>query len=576
MTDKHHLTTNTNKDVIYIDVDDEITGIIEKVRGSDKKIVALVLPKRATVLQSVVNMKLLKRTADGAKKNLVLITSEAGLLPLAGSVGLHVAKSLQSRPEIPDAPDRGDSQTEAVEDDMDTETADDDATLDKAKAVGELASAAAIEDTIDMGDEEDNDLADGGEHKAKGPKDKRLKIPNFNRFRVLLVLGGVGLVAIIVLAYIAFSVLPKAQVVIKTDTSSVDSSTTIVLKTQPDATLDVKAGTVPAHQQVVQKTVSQSAPATGQQNNGAKAAGTIKFYNCNKDDTLSGTNHTIPAGTGVSAGGLTFITAQAVTVEPSHFVGNNCTKDKVTAAVDMNAQVAGAKYNQDAATYSVAGYGTITGTGTATTGGTDAIIKIVTQADIEAATQKIGAQDATGIKEELKTDLTNLKYYPLEATYNTATPDTKSSAKIGDTADNVTVTQTINYNMLGVKEDDLQKVITNDISSKIDTKKQSILDYGLQKATFNPQTPIDATGGTVIMQTTAVAGPDINIETIKQQVAGKKSGDAQELIKAYPGVTSVKVTYSPFWVGSIPKHTSKISVTVEKPEAATHSNATDR
>jgi len=130
--------------------------------------------------------------------------------------------------------------------------------------------------------------------------------------------------------------------------------------------------------------------------------------------------------------------------------------------------------------------------------------------------------------------------------------------------------------MLGVKEDDLQKVIANDISDKIDTKKQSILEYGLQKATFSPQTPIDVNGGTVIMQTTAVAGPDINVETIKQQVAGKKSGDAQEIIKAYPGVTSVKVTYSPFWVGSIPKKTGKISVTVEKPEAAAHSNATDR
>ena len=78
---------NTSKDTVYIDVDDEITTIIDKVRGSDKRIVALVLPKRAAVLQSVVNMKLLKRSADQAKKQLVLITSEAGLLPLARTFG---------------------------------------------------------------------------------------------------------------------------------------------------------------------------------------------------------------------------------------------------------------------------------------------------------------------------------------------------------------------------------------------------------------------------------------------------------------------------------------------------------
>src|SRR5487761_291507 len=91
------------KDVVYIDVDDEITGVIDKVTSSSAKVVALVLPKRATVFQSIVNMKLLKKRADAAKKNIVLISSEPGLMPLAGTAGLYVASTLQSKPEIPDA-----------------------------------------------------------------------------------------------------------------------------------------------------------------------------------------------------------------------------------------------------------------------------------------------------------------------------------------------------------------------------------------------------------------------------------------------------------------------------------------
>ena len=94
--------TEAPKDTIYIDVDDEITGIIDKVRSSKHKIVALVLPKRSTVFQSIVNMKLLKRKADSADKNLVLITSETSLLPLAGAVGLHGGKSHERRHESPD------------------------------------------------------------------------------------------------------------------------------------------------------------------------------------------------------------------------------------------------------------------------------------------------------------------------------------------------------------------------------------------------------------------------------------------------------------------------------------------
>jgi hypothetical protein len=62
-----------SKDIIYIDVDDEITGIIDKIENSEHKVVALVLPKRTASLQSTVNMKLLARSAEAADKNPVLI-----------------------------------------------------------------------------------------------------------------------------------------------------------------------------------------------------------------------------------------------------------------------------------------------------------------------------------------------------------------------------------------------------------------------------------------------------------------------------------------------------------------------
>jgi len=57
------------KDVVYIDLDDEITSIIDKVENAKEKMVALVLPKRATVMQSIVNMRLLKRAADSAGRS---------------------------------------------------------------------------------------------------------------------------------------------------------------------------------------------------------------------------------------------------------------------------------------------------------------------------------------------------------------------------------------------------------------------------------------------------------------------------------------------------------------------------
>jgi hypothetical protein len=132
------------KETVYIDVEDEITSIIDKVEASKSKIVVLMLPKRATTLQSVVNMRLLKRSADHAKKNLVLVTNESALLPLAGAAGIHVARDLKSAPTIPDSPLVQDDATEPPlpaegdEDEPDGQPAK----LDYKRSIGELAAAA--------------------------------------------------------------------------------------------------------------------------------------------------------------------------------------------------------------------------------------------------------------------------------------------------------------------------------------------------------------------------------------------------------------------------------------------------
>ncbi|HKU18697.1 MAG TPA: hypothetical protein VJP80_05485 [Candidatus Saccharimonadales bacterium] len=587
-----HASSSGGKEVVYIDVDDEITGIIDKVRGSGQKIVALVLPKRATVLQSIVNMKLLKRTADEAKKHIVLITSEAGLLPLAGSVGVHVAKTLQSKPEIPDGPGGAvdDDKSEAIDeaDDEGLPVAGDQ--LDKTKTVGELASkrtasavgAAALDaddeldDTIEL-DDEPAEGEDGAESTApaaaasKKGKNKKLKVPNFNRFRLVVLLAVPVVIALIAGLYVCAAVLPKASIDIKTNSQAIDSSVVVNLKTASDATLDAASATVPATLQSSQKTLSQQVPASGQQNNGQKASGSVTMtaQECGSVSQAAD----VPAGSAVSASGLTFITQQDTSFAPSK-VKNGCIYFVASGATSVVAQTGGSNYNIAASTFTVAGRSDVSASSSAAmSGGTDNITKIVAQADIDSATQKIGQQDTTAVKQELQSALSAKGLLPLPATFNAAAPQTKTSANAGDAADTVTVTQTIQYTMLGAKQSDLQKVIAADVNKKIDPTKQTILDYGLASATFGLQSQT-ADGASVTMQTTVVAGSDLNTQQIKQQVAGKKAADAESLIKQNPGVTDVNVTYSPFWVSSIPKKTSKITVVVEKPKStAPSSNA---
>lgn len=568
---------NSNKDIIYIDVDDEITSVIDKVRGSDGKILALVLPKRASVFQSIVNMKLLKRSADEEKKRLVLITSEAGLLPLAGAVGLHVAKTLQSKPEVPASPETVDSEETVQEDSgapVDVETAG-------AKPIGELAGPAAAVplaaddamETVEL-DNEDTETAPLATPASSAPlplaakKNKKLKVPDFNRFRLWLALGVLGLAAIIVFLYFAVAVLPRATIAIKTNATNVNTNVTLALDTKADS-LDTTSKTVPAKLVQEQKTYSQEVAATGQKNNGQKATGQVKIINCTAGEPV-----TVPAGTGVSSGGLTYITQQ----DASMPVGSTSCTDIAGATsdtVDVVAQSPGTKYNLAAGTsFTVAGFASSTqaSASSALAGGTDDIVKVVAQADIDKATKQITTQDDT-VKQDLTDQLTGLQLFALKDTFAAGDPATTTSSKVGDAADTVTVTQNITYTMLGAKESDLKALIDDNIKSQIDTAKQSILSEGLDKADVKVLAATKTTTQ-ITLQTVALVGPDIDTNSIKQAAAGKKSAEIQSLVQNDPGVTDVSVHMSPFWVTRAPKNTDKITVTIAKPTTTVNANAT--
>jgi len=572
------MATN-GKDTIYIDIDDEITTIIDKVHSAEEKIVALVLPKRATVLQSIVNMKLLKRAADNDKKNLVLITGEAGLLPLAGTVGLYVAKNLQTKPEIPGVIGQDDDD-EVTDEFLDDDAEEITAATAGSRPVGELASAAskgkatatpALEEaieTLELDDELDDEIAPGVDiaddaaaaaatkKSKKKKKNKKLAIPNFERFRLLLILGVILLIGLAVFGYFAAVVLPKASVAITTDTSNINSNLSLTADTGAKV-VDATNLIVPAQVQSVQKNGSQQVPSTGKINNGQKATGTVTVSGqcTKKPDPVS-------QGIGVSSGGLTFITTDTLTFKPTFDQNNNVV---CSGTVPVVAQQGGTQYNLAAgSTFTVAGYPSYSGSNDAVfTGGTDNNVQTVVQADIDNATQKIAAQNTDAIKQQLEQQLTQAGEYPLAATFNIGTPTTTNSAAVGDQVSTVTVTQATTYTMFGVKQSDLKTLVDADIKDKIDPSKQIILSEGIDKAVFHINSA-SATSLQLTMATTATAGPDLKVDDVKKAIAGKKSGQVITLLKADPGVTDVNVHMSPFWVTSIPNKPAKVTVTFQK------------
>ncbi|MBA3757490.1 hypothetical protein H0X09_01330 [Candidatus Saccharibacteria bacterium] len=554
------------KEVVYVDHDDEITTIIDKVDATKQKVVALVLPKRFTTLQSIVNMRLLKRSADTAGKSVVLITSEQALLPLAGVAGLHIARNLQTKPEIPPSPivnDEGAPVDEPT--DPDTEVDTKGAKLDYHRSIGELAASHEVEepDAIPLGGDEQTAGTDKPGPGSK--KDKKLKVPNFDRFRLLLAAGLLGLIALIVFLVLATKVLPKAIIIIKTTSIPVAADFTLTASDTVKA-LDVEKKQIPAVLRKSDQTSNQQVQATGQKNQGEKATGTVVLKNCGANSA------TIPAGSGVNSGGLTFITQKTVTLDSGNFTPPPTSTCKTTGghigSVSVTAQSPGSKYNIGPSSFTVSGFSSVTGSSSnPMTGGTDSILTIVAQQDLDSAKKKITAADSDKFSADFQKQLGDEGFYVLSSTLKLGDPVVTATPAVGQEATNVSVSIKITYSVLVVPKADLEKAITDALNKQFDKSKQKLSDGDVLdkvKVSVVNQTAPTTTNLEISIDTTAI--PIIDEDTVKKQIAGKKDGEIRKILTALPGVKEVQTKMSPFWVAKAPSKPSKVNIVVEQAE----------
>jgi len=536
-----------NKDVIYIDVDDDITAIIGKVKDSKENIVALVPPKRVGVLQSAVNLRLLDRAAKGVKKRLVLITNNQALIALAAAAQLPVAKNLQSKPELPEIA--------ALEVD-DGEDVIDGASL----PIGDHARTAGLPD-----DDNDTDKAAAGLMAAttmaspptsgtppRPPKAKNgSRVPNFDSFRKKLFIGiGAGILLIAFLVWALFFA-AHATVVITARTSSENVSKTITLSQAGPTSFS--SSTIKAIRQEQKKPQSVEFDATGDKNAGEKASGTMQLNRT----SVSSSPITVPAGTSFSSGNYTFVSTESATLAGTSVGPNGIIQDSAT--VRVQATNAGQEYNLGATSYqsNVSGF---SAQGSAMTGGTTKMIKIVVAADVQKAAEQLATQEDPTIKAALKSAF-GKDVKVIDTSYAVAKSDPVSAPAVGQEATGkAKLTTELTYSMVGVAESDLTKYLDAAVKEEIsDQPNQRVYDNGTKAANFT-----DFANDGTTMKARLVAngkvGPQINDDEIKEKVKGKQYGDIQADISTIQGVDDVDTKFWPFWVRTVPTDTKRITI----------------
>lgn len=550
-----------NKDVIYIDVEDDITAIIGKVKGAKEKIVALVPPKRIGVLQSAVNLQLLVRAATQADKRLVLITNNSALMALSSAAKIPVAKNLQSKPEVAEIP--------ALEVDNDDDIID-----GASLPVGELERTADTPDSPVREPLADAALASAavespvaakkspiravppapGQAPVKPRAKSGVKVPNFNSFRKKLLLIGGGLVLLIAFLVWAIFFAPHATVVIAARTTDASLNNQVTLTGTGDTSVDKQ--TIKMTTQQLQKDVSFDFTPTGQKNDGAKATGSVYLQACNASFSPPST---VPAGTTVTYNGNQYVTGQDATFSQSD-IGNGCIVYK-SNSVAITAAEGGADYNvSNNSSFTVSGHSDMSAYGTAS-GGTDKTVAVVTQADIQKAKEDLTKQDNTDLKNKLKGQFGKnvvviTDTFKIDGGDVQSTPDADQEAPDGKAK----LTGSITYTMAGVSDDELNSYLNTYFKQQLDNSNdQRIYDNGLKNASF---TNVSEKDSTFLANLTADAkiGPKINDAQVKKTAEGKRYGEIQSQIEAIQGVDNVDIKFSPFWVSKAPNDTKRISV----------------
>lgn len=530
------------KDVIYIDVEDDITAIIGKVKSAKEKVVALVPPKRTGVLQSAVNLRLLARAADNANKHLVLITGNAALSGLAASAKIPVAKNLQSRPELAEIP--------AIEVDDDVIDGDQIPVGEHAKASDVSADEVIIPPSSIKGIDIDNDSLRPKSSSAKPNAKKGIKVPNFGSFRKRMAfgIGGGSLLIIFLIWAIWFA--PHATVVISAKTS--DQGLSVPVSLGAALTTDSEQDHLQSIEQQDKNTQSIEFEATGTKDVGEKAKGTVRFTSDSFSALMQGIS--IPAGTVLqSSNGSRFTTDR--TVQLSVTAGNSDSSG-VTAVEN------GEAYNNISGAVSGVPSSVSAAFSGSTSGGTTRMVKIVQQADVEKAKQQLSEQNTNDMKNKLK-DKFEDNIIVIDSSFVAKGGDAQASPAIGQEATGkAKLTQETTYTMVGVSKEQLGSYLDAAFKKRMtDEDEQKIYDNGMSTIKFADfkQNEGDQ-AGTALLTATAQIGPKINDNDIKDQVKGKRVGEIIGDLKSIEGVSDVNVNLSPFWVSGVPNDVKKISI----------------
>ncbi|MBU1151244.1 baseplate J/gp47 family protein [Patescibacteria group bacterium] len=569
----------STKKVVYAEIDDEVTSVFDKLKKITASHIYIVVPKRALIFKSIVNLKILKRKAKDLKKTIYFVTNDDNGIYLASRLGITVYDKVngEGKPSL-----------------FSTEINDEKLRITPLKA---SVNAAQEETPTRMAEKKISisEILRRGKDKAKNavnisrltgnktPKPDKKKKPE--RKFVLVApnrqaLIGLIVVSVFILLTIVYVALPGTTIYLTPTASVLEKSVNITLADYQKNRVELE--TRPKHMIAgypISTTVSRDLThfATGKEfsERGGHASGKITIIN------KSSTSWPLVAGTRFqSEDGIVFRIAVGVTVEPASSTGLGTAEVFVTAdPMDAYGAVAGERGNIGPSTFFLPGlredsrdrlyaesYEDMTG------GVTD-FVEFISAQDIEAARARLNDELKKVAYEELKKEV-DAKSELVGGVSEFVLLEGDGAIKIGDVKVNLeeglegqkrsefTVSGEVFVSGVYYNRNDMLEILKQELLLKKspqkdlirvneDTTSYRIFEWDENRGKIKLTANIKGIEQYAIDDENA-SGQKL-LEKIKEHILGKAVDEAKVYIQNLPEINKVEIENWPVWAPTIPK-----------------------
>ena len=583
------------KKIIYIEIDDEVTSVYDKIKNLRIKHVYLVIPQRAVVFQSIVNLKILKKKSEEIGQNLYVITNDKNGAYLCEQVGITVydKASDEDRPVLFSSEDEDErvrisplkASVNSVVDETPTRLSE------KKLSIPEILATERNKRKFFGGSRGANDFRNEKlspvtlkpENKDENKKKSRLVLVAPNK-QALIGLGAFSVLILLVIFYIA---LPGATLYLTPAAGILEKSVNVTLADYEINKAEIESSTshmIPSKKLNIRVERAIQYQSTGKKlsPNASNASGKLTIIN-NSDKPWGLVQKTRFQ----TNDGLVYRITNDVTVPAASTAGAGKLEAYVVAdAVDAFGQVIGERGNIGPAKFFLPGLGEsnralLNAESTAKmAGGITSFTSEIKEEDIEASKTRLSETLVKAVEDELKAQLiqqneTSKTDYILLTGVNAIEVGTVVTnpilAQAGQEIAQFEVSGYITASAYAYSKSEMNALLTQELTLKKSPQKKlvKINEDSISYQIFEKDTvrnKIKITANIKGIEEFDLDPEKENgarlITKIKEHILGKNIEDARNYIQNLPEINKVEIEMWPAWSPTIPTVADNIDIEV--------------